>query len=280
MSYKTLLVHLHDVRRAPRLLDAAISMAETMDAHIVALAVMPPFVVLPASRTGEASVTIDQHREAYAGEMQTLKMMLADAVRGRTVLYEWREADAGLGDAADLVIEQARSADLVIACQKDPQWTFSRLLEAPDRLAIESGRPVLLIPNEGSLRVPPNRVTIACNGTREAMRAAFDALPLIAGAQEVNLLRVLSETEEPKENDIPAAELAAALSRHGAKCVISSATSDYVGVGIELLRRAENFRSDLLVMGAYGHSRLREFFLGGASRDVLELMKCPVLMSH
>ena len=107
MSYKTLLVHLHDVRRAPRLLDVAITMAAAMDAHVVALAVMPPFVVLPASRTGEASVTIDQHREAYAAEMLQLKMMLANAVRGRTVLYEWREADAGIGDAADLVIEHA-----------------------------------------------------------------------------------------------------------------------------------------------------------------------------
>ena len=280
MSYKTILLHLHDAKRASRLLEVAASLARDMDAHLIGLCVLPPYVVVPAMEGSGTTVTVEAHRDAYRSEMTELKEMFSDATRLHAAKSEWREADAGFATAADRIVEHGRVCDLVIASQKDPAWSYAAFLEAPERLAIECGRPVLLVPNVGRIKAPPKRVTIAWNGRREAARAVFDALPLLTGTDEVQVLWVDPERDQPNAGDVPGAELSATLARHGVKCVISQSTAINTDVGRELLRQCEAFGSDLLIMGAYGHSRFREFLLGGASRDMLTNMNRLVLMSH
>jgi nucleotide-binding universal stress UspA family protein len=150
------------------------------------------------------------------------------------------------------------------------------MIEDPERVVLESGRPVLLIPNSGIVSMPPQRVTVAWNGRREATRAVFDAIPLLRLAQSVDIVWVDPE----EEGDIPAAEISVALARHGITCQASKAESVGGDAGEALLRQTKAFGADLLVMGCYGHSRLREFVLGGASRYVLRHMSLPILMSH
>ena len=145
---------------------------------------------------------------------------------------------------------------------------------------MESGRPVLLVPNKGKITATPKRVTVAWNGRREAVRAVFDALPLLVGAEEVNVLWVHPERDQPDAGDLPGSDISTVLARHGIKCVVSQSAAADHGVASEILRQANAFGSELLVMGVYGHSRLREFILGGASRDMLAEMDRPVLMSH
>ena len=280
MAYKTILLHLHDAKRAARLLEVAASLARDMDAHLIGLCVLPPYVVIPAMEGSGTTVTVEAHRDVYQTEMTQLKAMFAETVRQQAIKAEWREADSGFATAADRIVDYARVCDLVVASQKDPAWSYTTYLEEPERLAIECGRPVLLVPNAGRTTAPPKRVTIAWNGRREASRAVFDALPLLIGAEEVQVLWIDPERDQPNAGDLPGAELSTTLARHGVKCVVSQASAINTDVGRELLRQADAFGSDLLVMGAYGHSRLREFLLGGASRDMLTDMNRLVLMSH
>lgn len=280
MSYKTILVHLADPARAKRLFEVVMPLVRKMDAHLIGLNVMPPYVVLPGGEVGVSTVTVEAHRDAYQADLQKLKAAFTEETRINPAKAEWRAADANFSTAAGTVIEHGRLADLVVTSQKDKNWTLSDFLEEPERVAIECGRPVLIVPNSGKPVSPPKRATIAWNGKREAARAVFDALPLLKGTDEVNILWVHPERDQPHSGDIPGAELSATLARHGIKCVATSASATDGNIGYELLRQASAFGSDLVVMGAYGHSRMREFVLGGASREMLAQMDRLVLMSH
>ncbi len=280
MTFKTILVHVHDTRRAKHLLETVVPLANAMDAHLVGLSVLPPYVVIPSMDGAGTTVTVDQHRMAYEQEMVQLKSIFEAATSGRAARSEWREADAGFTTAAGTIIEQSRAADLVVACPQDPAWIYSPMLEAPDRIVIESGRPLLLVPDKAGFTMPPKRVTVAWNARREAARAIADALPLLRRAEDVNVLWINAESERQTAGDLPAAEICTMLARHDVKCRATQATAIGGDVGSELLRQAAAFGSDLLVMGCYGHSRLREFVLGGASRHILQHARIPTLLSH
>lgn len=280
MAYKTILLHLNDARRAGHLLEAAVPLARSMSAHLIGLSVVPPFVVIPTMDGAGASITVDEHREAYRLEMAKVKATFERATAQQTLLPEWRDGDAQFGTVAEVIVDQGHGADLIIASQADTEWSSSHLLEDPVRIVTESGRPLLLIPNNGARTLPPRRVTVAWNGRREAARALFDALPLLMQASDVDVVCLNPGTEKATSGDLPAAEICAALARHGVKCQASVATVPAADVGRDILRQAKAFGSDLLVMGCYGHSRLREFLLGGATRHVLAHMNLPVLMAH
>ena len=171
-------------------------------------------------------------------------------------------------------------SDLVIASQTDPQWPGSQRLDVADRMAIESGRPVLIIPNAGVHGRIGQKVLVAWNARREAARAAFDALPILQLAKDVRVVWVNPQSERERAQDIPAADICAVLARHGVNCQATELVAPRASVGETLLACAKSFAADVLVMGCYGHTRLREFVFGGASRHVLGQMSIPVLMSH
>ncbi len=280
MAYKTLLAHVADPNRNGKLLAAAIPLARSMDAHLIGLSVLPPFVVMPGSEGSGASVTIDDHRTAYAADMAGLKESFAGATQGQTFQSEWREADPVFDSVSKVLLDQGRSADLIIAMQQDPKWSYSHLIEDNVRIAMQAGRPVLLVPNEGQIELPAKRITVAWNGKREAVRAVYDALPMLQAANAVNVLWINPEKDTSHAGDLPGDDICMALARHGVKCEASRASAIGADVGPELLRQSAAFGSNLLVMGCYGHSRLRELILGGASRHVLSAMNLPVLLSH
>jgi nucleotide-binding universal stress UspA family protein len=279
MGYKTILVHMDDEHRASRLLEAVLPLARIFDAHVIGLAVLPPVVIIPAGDGMGMGLTLDEHRDIYRVTMRALKQAFEAATNGQISKAEWRERDASLGTVPGIVIEQGVAADLIVASQLAPDWSKSSMMEAPERLALESGRPVLLIPNTGDVRVPAKRVTIAWNGRREAARAVFDALPLLKRADAVDVLSMNPETSATSAGR-PGDAICATLERHGVKCQATQSDASNANMGSEILRLAAAFGSDLLVMGCYGHTRVREFILGGASRDVLSQMSMPVLMSH
>jgi nucleotide-binding universal stress UspA family protein len=175
------------------------------------------------------------------------------------------------------IVAAARSADLVIAGGKGEDDPIGHWYDLPIRLVMETGRPVLLIPADGKIATFGERITVAWNHSRESARAAFDALPLLKMAQTVRVLAVNSPAEGI---DGPSAALAASLARHGvnAEAAVSNATDH--SDGQVLLGELQRSNSDMLVMGCYGHSRLREMVLGGATKKVLSQMSVPVLMSH
>ncbi len=281
MAYKTVLVHCNDARRIARVTEAAATVAKRFQAHLVGVSVTPPVAVIPSGMPGTPdAIVLDDQCVAYRKDNPALRAAFEAAAGGSGLSIEWREADAGSSNVGDTVLQHARAADLIIAAQTEPGWQGSAQLDVADRLAVESGRPVLIVPNEGLHETYSRKILVAWNARREAARAVFDALPLLQRAREVKVIWVNPQEEDGAAMDVPAADICAALARHGVKCEATEAVRPHAGVGQTLLMRAAEYGSDLLVMGCYGHSRLREFVLGGASRHVLEHMTMPVLMSH
>ena len=280
MTCKTILLHLNDLKRAPRLIEAAVPLARVAATHLVGLSVIPPYIVMPAADGGGTSITMDEHRVAFLSDMARIRQSFQTATGDLPRPAEWREADAAFSGIADAVLDHARTADLVVAAQPNGRWGGSALLEDPVRLIMESGRPGLLIPAAGKAQLPPTRVAVAWDGRREAARAAFDALPLLTLAGSATVITVNAEKGRQRSGDLPSAEICAALARHGIKIDAVDVHAHAGDVGHELLRQARGNGCDMLVMGGYGHSRLRELVLGGATRDVLAHMDLPVLLSH
>ena len=213
-------------------------------------------------------------------EAQRVRTRFETATLGQAFTAEWAEIDVDHADVAAALMPHARCADLIVASQADPDWPFSYLYDVPERLVIESGRPVLLVPYTGEYDTVGERVLIAWNDRREASRAVFAALPLMSGARQVRVLWINPGRDGVPAVDVPTAEIAHALARHGIQATAAVSVAPGMDVGSELLSRAADVGADLLVMGGYGHTRLREFVLGGATRTILESMTLPVLMSH
>ena len=278
MSYKTILVHLNDERRVAGLIDAANIIGERFNAHVIALYVIPPIPTYGPTAFGAGY--IEAGLQAFRDEAARVRTAFEEASRGRPIVPEWRLVEPGARTVADCIVEQGRCADLIILGQRDRSFDFSSVLDVPERVVIESGRPVLMIPNAGRFPKIGERITVAWNQRREAARAVFDSLPLLSGADRVRIVAVDARNEMPHQPDLPGAEIAATLARHGVKCEVSPASSADIGIGDVLLSGLADDSTDLLVMGAWGHSRMRELVFGGVTRHILEHMTVPVLMSH
>src|SRR6185437_11051024 len=198
-----------------------------------------------------------------------------DATRRAGIASEWRALE---GDPAELAIHEARYADLIILGQSDPDEPLSRA-DIPGAVLLGAGRPVLVIPFIGSETIGRN-VLVAWRTTREAARAVNDALPFLTAADSVTVLTINPERDGDGQPDRSTAEIARHLARHGIEAEASHIDAADIEVGEALLSRAADLDSDLIVMGGYGHSRLREFALGGTTRTLLQHMTVPVLLSH
>jgi nucleotide-binding universal stress UspA family protein len=277
MTYKTILLHVNDERRVAGLVDAAAVLATRYEAHLIGLYVMPPVPTYGVTQVGAGMIkaSLGTFRE----EAKRVRAAFEQATKGLPFVTEWRTVEARDPGVAETIMDHGRVTDLIIASQRDRDWDFSMLLDEPERLAIESGRPVLVVPHKGKFSNFGRRITVAWNGTREATRATFDALPLLKDANNVRVLWI-NPQDDPDAGDLPTAEIAASLARHGVTCDGRMLLADDAKVGDVLRADMEEDGSDLLVMGAYGHARLREFIFGGATREVLRHMTVPVLMSH
>jgi len=145
-----------------------------------------------------------------------------------------------------------------------------------ERLVLSAGRPVLVLPAKGDVKLDLSSIVVAWNDTRESSRAVFDALPFLQKAKRVRLMSVDSKVR----GALDGATIAESLDRHGVKAEIASIASDGAPIGEVLLRSAKDENAGLLVLGAYGHSRFAELVFGGATRHVLKNQNIPLLMSH
>ena len=278
MSYKRILVHLNDQRRAAALMRVAVGLAQVQDGELIGLHVVPgaaslTAVVVPygAEITGAA---VDSDRKVG----QALEAAFRAATKGRESGARWLEIETQEPDLCAVALQHARLADLVVAAQSDRDWPVSDLLDFPERLALESGRPVLVVPNGFAGEQVGSRILVAWSGTREAARAAFDALPLMARAQSVHVVSVSGESFGA--DTVLAGDLADALAGHGIRVSSEEIVASGAEVSDLLLSRASSLGADLLVMGAYGHSRWREYVFGGVTRAITRHMTVPTLLSH
>jgi nucleotide-binding universal stress UspA family protein len=276
MTYKTILVHLNDSRRVERVLEPAAQLAARFDSHLIGF---HAYSAVPASPIPMASSALGSIVAAERRNSEVIADTFKRITSGKPYVAEWQLQKVPHVDLADVVMERGRVADLIVAGQTDPEWDLSPLMDFPERLALESGRPVLVIPCAGRYATVGRRVVIAWKRSREAARAVFDALPLLREAEAVHILEIKDHAEDANTLARDTA-IAAALGRHGIKPEVRTSTASDISVGDEILSRASDLDADLLVMGAYGHSRFRELVFGGATRHIARHMTLPTLLSH
>ncbi len=280
MSLKTILVVLNDEKRADLLTETALDVAETHGGHLIGLYVRPAMQIYPAVGMQVSPEMYEVHDKYFKDASDEAEKRFEAAVDRRGVSGEWRSEATRGSVIADKVIEHGLQADLIITGQFDPENVGGIEHDCAERIVMESGRPVLLVPTAGSYKSIGKNIIIAWNATRESARAAFDALPFIQAAESARLVWIDSQKDEDHAGNLPGSEMAASLSRHGANVTTDALPSGGEAVSDALLNVAADHGADLLVMGAYGHSRVREFVFGGATYNVFRNMTIPVLMSH
>jgi nucleotide-binding universal stress UspA family protein len=175
-------------------------------------------------------------------------------------------------------VAAGRLADLVLATQYDPENPAAGYF--PEDLVLGCGRPVIMVPYAGTFGDIGSRILIAWNGGREAARALFDALVLFKPDAAIEVLTAENGAHGGVAAITAPEALAEALARHGFETAITHSRVGELTVGEDILSRAADFSADLIVMGGYGHTRLRETVFGGATRTILETMTVPTVMSH
>lgn len=279
MAIKDILVHVDDHEANAVRTAFAARLAVAHDAHLTGLYVMPPVYIPPyvAAEVG-AQVFEAQERVTLEG-MEKAKAAFHDAAKSAGVpSVEWRGED---GYADEIVTMHARYADLLVVGQRDPNVDAAAgATEIVEQAVLHSGRPVLVVPYAGRFDKLPERVLVAWNAGPQAARAVNDALPLMAQAKTVQVMAINPEQGPDGHGDVPGADISRHLARHGVTAEASHVQASDMEVGDMLLSRASDFSADLIVMGGYGQSRLRELVMGGASRTILRHMTAPVLMAH
>jgi len=278
MSYKTILVHLNDKRRLESVLGPAVHLARRNNAHLIGLHVninmpMPP-IGLAYGAQPLSSVMSAQREEAEA-----IGTAFAKATSNQPFVAEWRPLKVPPIDLAGVIIDHGRAADFIVAGQADPDWEVSPLVDFPERLALQSGRPVLVVPYAGHFDEFGRNVVIAWKAGRESARAVFDALPILRTADKVHILEI-KQQGDAVDGLAPDTTIAASLGRHGIKPTVQTSVAADISVGDVILSRLSDLNADLLVMGAYAHSRMRELVFGGVTRHIFRHMTVPTLFSH
>jgi len=277
MTYKTILVHLDGRGRSTERLDFAFAVAVKFEAHLVGL-YAPGAARIPSYALAEAGPALREIVERRRTESlrQAEKAFRDAAARRGDAGAEWRVSEA---DPAAAVAVSARYADLVVVAQPEPQ-DEPGVRALAEEFVLSSGRPVLYLPYAGRFATLGERVMIAWDAGREAARAVSDALPLLRRAKAVEVAVFNPERRRREHGEQPGADVSLYLARHGVKVAVAQQSGADFDVGAQVLSRAADTSADLIVMGAYGHSRVRELVLGGVTRTLLESMTVPVLMSH
>jgi nucleotide-binding universal stress UspA family protein len=274
-SYKTLLVHVDRGKRCSARLDLSFTLARQFEAHVVGLHAIS-FRPIPSYALAESGAAVEKaYRVGLERNRDEAKALFeAAAKRAGDARTEWRSSDE---DAVDAVSMHARYADLVVIGQAQPDSGSGVQPDFPAQLVLRSGRPILVVPYAGRFDRVGKRVLIAWDARREATRALTDALPLLQRAESV---QVVSFNPKHRPSGVPGADIGLYLARHDVKVEVAYRLVRDLDIGNQLLSRTADHGADLIVMGAYGHSRLQEMVLGGVTRTILESMTVPVLMSH
>jgi nucleotide-binding universal stress UspA family protein len=257
--------------------DYAISVATAFGAHIAAVgfAYEP---VLPAVDMGSAVPfeMIDAMREENKQAATAAIAQFEEAARLAAVSAESRVIEASMSGATRVFGSIARSFDLSVVGQADPNSLRDDLMV--EGALFDSGRPILVVPYIQRTGLKLDRVIVCWDGSRNAARAINDAMPFLSRAKAVDVVTI--STGKDRSGEIKGVDIAQHLARHGLNVELRAISAGDVDVANVILSDAADQDADFIVMGGYGHSRLREFVLGGATRGILASMTVPTLMSH
>jgi nucleotide-binding universal stress UspA family protein len=265
MPFKTIVAILQNEQDAERVLDCAIPLAAGFQGHLTGIhaeALPVPYT----SATGFPDTEFLQvSAEMNKERAEKLQALFLKRMEGAGLSFEWHSLETFSGDSALSGISTVRAADLVVAAQSESGGDSNADVGT---LVYDAGRPVLVVPHAGPVVTTYKTVLLAWNGTREAARAAFDALPFITAADKTEVF-VVNPPGTTEEEGSAGSEIAAALARHGANVSVSTRPSEGDSIEDVIQARLVDTGADLLVLGAYSHSWLRRLLFGGVTQSVL-----------
>ncbi|MEW2912796.1 universal stress protein [Leisingera sp. JC11] len=279
MSYKSLLTVLTAADTAAAPLAQIAALAEEFGAHADALCLGVDRTQTGYYYAGANAMVLQETLARAQEEAEEVQAQAEEALKQAGVAYG---TDSGVAQIADIgrhVARQARFSDLVVLGQ--PYGAGKRAEAEPivEAALFEGRAPVLVVPDKSAPLKQPETVLVAWNESIEAMTAIRRAMPFLKGADLVRIAVIDPPQHGPERSD-PGGMLAQMLARHGVKCEIDVLSKTLTRVSDVLNRHASDTAADMIVMGAYGHSRFREAILGGATRNMLEQAAVPVLMAH
>ncbi len=274
---KDIVVNLSVGGAADAATDYAVSVAAAFEAHLAGIAFSSESAAADCGYEGVAVSLIAAERAKASLAAKKAIAKFEDSARRGGVSAQSRALDANFANAGDQFAVIARRFDLSIVTQAEPRKVVPEgmIIEAA---LFDSGRPILAVPYIQTSGLALGRVMVCWDGSLNAARATADAMPFLSRARSIEVVIV---TAEPAQSDeIAGADIAHHLARHGLTVSVQRIVSIDSDVPNTLLSHAADSGADFIVMGGYGHSRLREFVLGGATRGILAAMTAPVLMSH
>lgn len=280
MPYRDLLVHLDDTESCAGRVDAAIRLAAQHHAHLTGLYLT---VEVPLSSYIREYVPPDVRATMASQAKARADAALArfgEAVAASGIAYETRLDEALDTTLPGVLSMHARYADLLVLGQVDPEEPPEVGRHLAEEVLLSAGRPALVVPHIGAAATVGERVVVAWDASREAARAVSDAMPLLERAKSVLVVSFDPKPTPFGHGELPGADIALHLARHGVEVEVQREDAGELDVGNALLSYVADRGADLLVMGAYAHSRVRELVLGGVTRTMLESMTVPVLMAH
>jgi len=280
MSFRTILANLNETSNNAAVMATAAVLAREFDAVVAGLYVVPATRSYPSAYYEPIPEMFEVHRKHFDHQTQSVRAAFDAVFASSSVRSDLLIENSPSPLICESVTERARVCDLVLVSQTETTSELGVELDFVPRVAIAAGRPVMVVPLESPLRSLPETVAIGWNGSREAARAVFDSLPILKRVKTAYVICVDPPGERRQAQSPPGEELVRSLKLHGVKAQASLLSTDGEDLGDVLLRKAMDLGAGLLVIGAYGHSRLSEFILGGVTRTVLRRMRCPVLISH
>lgn len=274
---KDIVLNLSAKKSGSRAIEYAVSMASTLEAHIAGIAfVYDPFDLVSHLGYIATDVVQEQWRD-YKAEAQAALDRFSQLASRAGVSAEPMMLRASFASVGDRFGEIARRFDLSVVDQVNPEsnTTEGAIIEGA---LFDSGRPVIIVPYVHRAPLKLDRVMISWDGSRPATRAIADSMPLLKRAEHVEV--VIVGNERGKQDEVEGADIGRHLARHGLNIGVQRISHDKIDIADALLSHAADSNADLIVMGGYGHSRVREFVLGGVTQSTLHSMTAPVLMSH
>lgn len=280
MSIRDILLHLDPATDNAAEINAAFELAKSHDAHLAALATATDAELPLYGFAGLSTSVFTALENQVVHEIERVKAAYEAACKRHDVSGEFRANRIYDAEAPDLIAMHGRHADLVVMRQSEPDVRRVGGADVVENTVVAAGSPVLVIPYTGARETIGSNVILGWDGSREAARALKDALPFMRKADKVHVLVVNPDSRSGAHGELPGADIATHLARHGLNVELSTEHTGAIDPANLILSRAADFGADLLVMGAFAHSRLQQTLFGGFTTTILRNMTLPVLLSH
>ncbi|MBZ4021425.1 universal stress protein [Rhodobacter sp. TJ_12] len=279
MAYKTVLTIVTDVSQAHGQIDSAVAVARAEDAHLEVLCLGVDRTQTGYYYAGATAFVQQEVLDRAQEEARETEKAVNDRLCKEDIRWSTEAVVAQIGAIATVVGLRARFADLVVMGHPYGTGRGQELEAAVEAALFEGQAPALIVPDGQVISLTPRRVVVAWNQSNEAINAIRKALPLLQTAQLVDITVIDPPAHGPERSD-PGGQLSQWLARHGVKVEVSVLAKTLPRISDVINRHVRDTSAQMVVMGAYGHSRFREAILGGATRNMLEQAEVPILMSH